>query len=89
MKTLPNEPTIGLLMSMALRYDHGLGMPGYYDQPFLKQDGVSHARRLESTISTMRQLYEEASGNGFYSPDKEPSYVNMYDLARATTPTQD
>lgn len=28
---VPVEPTDELLMSMAVRYDHGLGVPGYYD----------------------------------------------------------
>lgn len=60
---LPEEPPYDLLFSMALRYDHGLGCDGYYDM--LYGDG-EHNKRLESTISIMRQLYEEVSGHGFY-----------------------
>ena len=74
---LPKEPPPGLLMSMAIRYDHGLGCPGYYDQ--MKFDGQTHAQRLEATLRTMRQLYEEVSGYGFYTPEKEAEYVKWRD----------
>ncbi len=71
---LPQEPAPGLLMSMAVRFDHAIGLPGYYDDPMFASgepaQRVSHQRRLESTLATMRQLYEEVSGYGFYS------YVN-------------
>lgn len=71
---LPREPKPGLLMSMAMRFDHALAMPGYYD---VKMFGtVTHAQRLQATLSQMRQLYEEASGNGFYRPELEDDYVN-------------
>jgi hypothetical protein len=75
-----NEPPIGLLMSMAIRYDHALGQPGYYDQPLFKSimEGTTHADRVEATIRTMRQLWAEVTGNGFYSPDKEQGYADMY-----------
>lgn len=63
---VPREPTPELLMSMAIRYDHGLGMPGYYDQELFSQSGITHARRLESALTTMRQLHEEVVGTGFY-----------------------
>lgn len=68
---LPVEPPPGLLMSMAIRYDHGLGCPGYYDQSFFGAEKISHEKRLESALTTMRQLYDEVAGYGFYSPDKE------------------
>lgn len=73
-----SEPSIGLLMSMAIRFDHGLGVPGYYDHGIAKMQGVSHAQRLESTIGIMRQLYEEMSGEGFYSPERECFYQSLY-----------
>jgi hypothetical protein len=73
------EPSPGLLMSMALRYDHGLGMPGYYDE--YGSPGVTHAMRLDSTLRTMRQLWEEVTGKGFYSPEKEAEYTAL--LTRA------
>lgn len=76
---VPIKPTIGLLMSMAIRHDHGLGIPGYYDQAFqLKaSNGVTHARRLECAIAEMSKLHEEVVGTGFYSPEKEDGYAAM------------
>lgn len=69
---LPDEPPSGLLMSMAIRFDHGLGLPGYYDAaPFRSPGQPSHAQRLDATLRTMRQLYEEVSGYGFYSNNLE------------------
>lgn len=64
---VPLEPSEEHLQSMAVRYDHGLGIPGYYDDPLyasIAPDG--HAKRLESTKRIMRQLYEEAVGQGFH-----------------------
>ena len=73
---LPKEPPPGLLMSMAIRYDHALGCPGYYDQQQLfGEKGPSHSQRLESTLTTMRQLYEEVSGHGFYRKSRESEYA--------------
>jgi hypothetical protein len=86
---MPKEPPPGLLMSMAIRFDHGLGVPGYYDQHRHMAvicdvpPGPTHAQRLESTLRTMRQLYEEVSGHGFYSTAKEDEYAA---LARSMLP---
>ncbi len=71
-KLVPVEPTPELLRSMAMRYDHGLGMPGYYDQPIFGAENVGHAKRLEATIRTMRQLHEEVVGAGFYQSAAAP-----------------
>jgi len=70
---LPKEPPPGLLMSMALRYDHGLGCDGYYDM----FGAGEHEKRLRGTLATMRQIYEEVSGNGFYRPEREAFYAAM------------
>jgi hypothetical protein len=67
---VPVEPTPELLMSMAVRYDHGLGIPGYYDQEIFSKSGITHAQRLEATLRTMSQLHEEVVGTGFYRPRK-------------------
>jgi hypothetical protein len=77
-------------MSMALRYDHGLGCPGYYDQPIFQthEFSPSHAQRLESTIGTMRQIYEEVSGYGFYKPEKEAEYEASYQRGKQPDPDQ-
>lgn len=72
------EPTPGLLMSMAIRGDHALGCPGYYDQEMFKANGhVSHQRTLEVAISEARKQHEEVVGAGFYSPEREAGYVAM------------
>ena len=71
---MPKEPTMGLLISMAIRYDHGLAIPSYYDNLPI---GQTHKQRFDSTISMMRQIYEEVSGHGFYSKDKEAEYLAM------------
>lgn len=81
------EPPPGLLMSMAIRFDHGLGVPGYYDQLAamgLTVDArVTHKQRLESTIRQMRQLWEEVVGLGFYKPEKEADYAAIAALPAA------
>lgn len=66
---VPVEPTDALLRSMAVRYDHGLGVPGYYDQELFSGSGLTHARRLEAALTTMRQLHEEVVGKGFHKPE--------------------
>jgi hypothetical protein len=74
---LPKEPPLGLLMSMAIRYDHALGIPGYYDQQIFEGEGnCGHMKRLQSTLTTMSQLYEEVAGYGFYQPSKETIYAS-------------
>ncbi len=63
-RLVPVEPSDALLWSMAIRYDHGLGCPGYYDQPLMARDGITHEMRLKSAMTTMRQLHEEVVGTG-------------------------
>jgi len=74
---VPTKPSPGVLMSMAIRSDHGLGVPGYYDTGLMLKEGfgVTHAQRLECTLSEMCKLYEEVVGTGFYSVEKESDYV--------------
>lgn len=76
---VPKEPSEGRLISMAIRSDHGLGVPGFYDQKFLRSanNGATHLRIFNATIGTMRQLYEEATGQGFYRPEREEEYKAM------------
>lgn len=71
---VPAEPPRALLISMAIRYDHGLGVPGYYDT---LGNSEAHQQRLESTISIMSQLYEEVVGKGFYSDKNKKFYENL------------
>lgn len=79
--TISKDPSPGLLMSMALRYDHGLGVPGYYDA--LVGPG-EHQRKLQHALTLMRQLYEEVSGNGFYSPEREQQYASLMGASNST-----
>ena len=65
---VPIEPPADMLLSMAIRYDHGLGVQGYYDQPIFGAENVGHERRMAATMTTMSQLYEEIVGKGFYRP---------------------
>lgn len=74
---VPKEPSEGVLVSMAIRYDHGLGVPGYYDQPLFGAENGGHKRRMESTVAKMRQLYEEVVGAGFYSREREEEYAAL------------
>ena len=63
---LPKKPPEKLLRSMAIRYDHGLAIPGYYDQEISQGLFVSHNAKLKATLKIMEQLYEEVAGYGFY-----------------------
>jgi len=73
-----NAPTPGLLMSMAIRYDHGFAVPGFYDQAHYRSMGfASHKQRLQVTLNQMSQIHEEVVGQGFYNPDKEEHYVEL------------
>jgi Lar family restriction alleviation protein len=74
---VPLEPSPGLLMSMAVRSDHGLGCPGYYDQGIFGGEGIGHARRLECALAEMRKLHEEVVGAGFYSGRREGFYTAL------------
>ena len=77
---VPVEPTIGRLMSMAIRDDHGLGVPGFYDNLSFTAGGPywpPHQQRIEAAIARMRQLYEEAIGEGFYKPYHERTYAKL------------
>lgn len=58
---VPHSPEPALLMSIAIRLDHGLGVAGYYDQFSalgLDMPGPSHAQRLENTLSLARQAHD-------------------------------
>ncbi len=43
--TLPTIPPEGLLLSMAIRFDHGLGVEGYYDDPMFGPPSHQKAAR--------------------------------------------
>lgn len=84
-RVLPQRPPPGLLMSMAMRHDHAIGAPGYYDQPiFSRRAGanISHADRLNLCIQEMGKLYEEVAGYGFYRPQREDEYTKKLEECR-------
>ena len=54
---LKSEPDPALLNSMALRYRHDFGL-------------IEDEREREAILTTMRQLWEEVVGFGFYRPNK-------------------
>jgi hypothetical protein len=60
---LPKEPPMELLVSMAMRVNHGFGL--------------DDARSQEVQISDMRKVYEEVSGHGFYSEEVKGRYSAM------------
>lgn len=76
-KLVPVEPSEEHLLSMAIRSDHGLGVPGHYDHPsyYAASGGVTHEKRLAGAIRDMRQLYEEAIGNGFFKIVAPPTPI--------------
>lgn len=65
------EPPPGLLVSIALRLDHGLFMPNILTGETEEQ----HQRRIEVALQDARRAWEECSGNGFYSPEREAGYL--------------
>lgn len=83
-RVLPQRPPPGLLMSMAMRHDHAIGAPGYYDQPIFSRQrgGVSHKDRLNLCIQEMGKLYEEVAGYGFYRPQREQEYLRKLEECR-------
>lgn len=74
---VPVEPEPERIESMAIRYDHGHGVPMPVFGPDGFQDEAEDAwrRRQESNRRTMRQLYEEAIGQGFYNDKTKPQYA--------------
>jgi hypothetical protein len=79
----PEQPSRGLLMSMAIRLDHGLGVPGYYDQDIFGSNAPTHQQRLDAAITTARQMWEEVVGRGFYRPEKDAEYAARFYAAHA------
>lgn len=63
MVVVPREPTPELLVSMALRVNHGFGL--------------DDERSREVQISNMRKVHEEIVGAGFYRDDRKEYYRTM------------
>lgn len=73
LQPLPEEPPMALLVSMAIRQDHGLGSQGYYDM----FGPGEHEKRFKLAIAEMRKIYEEVAGHGFYSVERESYYLSL------------
>lgn len=57
----PIQPTEGLIMSMAIRFDHGLGLEGYYDFEGFDFGGFvvgGHAKHLDEVRSKMKAVHQ-------------------------------
>lgn len=73
--TVPTEPPLALLESMALRYDHSWGISaGMTDEqieamrachPIMAGQYLTRSQRA-AVLTQMRQLHEEVVGKGFY-----------------------
>lgn len=77
---VPIRPSDGVLMSMAIRMDHALGVEGYYDNVPMFMRGpnhASHADRKSVALADARRCYEEVVGTGFYHPEKEKDYASL------------
>ena len=70
------EPPYGLLVSIALRLDHGL----FLKQSLIGETDDQHKRRIEVALSDARKAWEECSGNGFYHQTHENEYRNHLGL---------
>lgn len=83
---LPKTPPPGLLVSMAFRYDQGLTIPGYYNELHMLTRGrtPTYQQKLDTALSLMRNIYEEISGHGAYTPEREAEYAAL--LASDGTP---
>jgi len=72
---VPEKPSRGLLISMALRMDHAFCAP---EQSLFGMSVFGHTNDYrESVLTTLRQAYEEVVGKGFYHPDGEEHYRSM------------
>lgn len=62
--TVPAKPEPERIESMCFRFDHGHGLRRW------EETEEQFERRKEANRITMRQLYEEATGQGFYRPGR-------------------
>jgi len=56
-----DEPDVALLVSMAMRINHGFG--------------VDDQRSQEIQLADMRRCWEEVVGKGFYRPENRKQYL--------------
>jgi hypothetical protein len=77
--TLKFPLTAGLLISMALRYDHAFGMNFSFNPDFdfveCQKNTLQYAITVYRGEVTNPRVEEEMYGNGFYSPERESFYL--------------
>jgi hypothetical protein len=64
--SVPRVPEPACIDSMCLRYDHGFSLKRWNIGQGREESDEEFERRRDSIRSTMRQLYEEATGQGFF-----------------------
>ena len=72
---LPEQPPLSLLVSMALRVNHGFGL-----------DDI---RSQQVQLSDMRKVYEEVSGQGFYRRERAELYRGLVKGSDTAAPFPD
>lgn len=73
---VPKQPEPERIESMCIRFDHshGVAMPRIWDGDWSVETADQHKQRQEANRRQMRQLYEEATGQGFYNDRTHANY---------------
>lgn len=74
---VPKQPEPERIESMCIRFDHahGIAMPSLIDKEWRTETPEEHQQRQEANRRQMRQLYEEATGQGFYNERTHGNYA--------------
>lgn len=75
---VPLHPEAERIESMCFRFDHGHGIERF------GEDNEGFLKRQESNRVLMRQLYEEAMGQGFYPANKWFIQEKLYGAVNVT-----
>jgi len=78
------NPSRALKISMAMRLDHGFGIPNIDLSTMQPETEEQHKRRQEVLLQDIDRMFEEISGNGFYSPEQEAWYLANDKAAQPT-----
>ncbi len=70
---VPKEASLGLLQSMALRWDHGIFAPLFGRE----ETATERQQRINAVLTSMRQVHEEVVGTGFFKEEKEGFYNSL------------
>lgn len=88
---IPKHPSRGKLASMALRYDHAIFAPTQAIEGMVSESGEPFVfpgrskTEIISTLSTMSQLHEEVTLQGFYHPANESAYRILINTAMSSS----